>query len=69
LGIHIFQDIGKLDKGGFCFVRLRKYQSVEGVQCIEKEVRIDLRLVESQFRLVLFRFNLLFGKNLPEKLL
>jgi hypothetical protein len=30
-------------------------------------VRIDLRLVESQFRLVLFRFNLLFGKNLPEK--
>ena len=56
LGVHIFQNVGKLDKGRFGLVRFGEDQSVERIQGIEEKMRVNLAAEKIQFRLFQGKF-------------
>ena len=68
LGVHVFQYVGELNEGRFRLVRLGEDQPVKGVERVEEEVRIDLRLVQCQLGLVFLGLDFLLRENLAEQL-
>ena len=59
LRIHIAQDSGKLHKSRLRFVRSGKHEGIQRIKGIKKEMRINLGLIKSQFRLVFLCFDFL----------
>lgn len=65
--VHILEDIGEFDKGGFGLVGFGYDQPVQGIKRVEKKMGIYLRFVHGQFCAVLLRFHFLTGEHLAEK--
>ena len=67
-GVHVAEYVGEEHEGGFCLFGAGDDEGIEGVEGVEEEVGVDLRLVEGEFGLVLLGLDFLLRQHLLEEL-